>query len=82
MTDDVLAGVQQAREAFAASHGYDLWAMAAALRRMDEEDDWPVVSLPPRPPEAAFVRESGGRRPDEPVSPEGSRVLAGGPASS
>ena len=50
MTDDVLRGVREAREAFARSHGYDVRAMVAALGLLNEAGDWPVVSLPPRPP--------------------------------
>lgn len=60
MTDDVLLGVRQAREAFAASHGYDLRAMAVALRKMDAADDWPVVRRPPRRPEVIDVPEQRG----------------------
>ncbi|MGL4461372.1 MAG: hypothetical protein ACRDD1_09700 [Planctomycetia bacterium] len=50
MTDDVIEGVRQAREAFAKAHGYDACAMVAALRRMNEPGDWPVAALEPLPP--------------------------------
>jgi hypothetical protein len=49
MTDDVLQGVREAREAFARLHNYDAYAMVAALRQLNEADDRPVVRLPPRP---------------------------------
>ena len=51
MTDDVLQGVRAAREAFARSHGYDVYAMVAALGRQNAAGDWPVVSFPPRAPQ-------------------------------
>ena len=46
--DDILLEVRRAREEYAASHGYDIRAMVADLRRMDEAGDWPVVSLTPK----------------------------------
>lgn len=45
MYDDLLEGVRAAREAFAASHGYEL---GATLRRLNEAGDRVVVRLPPR----------------------------------
>ncbi len=50
MTDDVLREVRATREEFARSHGYDVYAMAATLRRLDEAGDRPVVRLAPRRP--------------------------------
>lgn len=43
--DDVLRGVRAAREAFARAHGFDPYAMVAALRELDAAGDWPVVRL-------------------------------------
>jgi hypothetical protein len=48
--DSVLQEVRAAREAYARSHGYDVDAMIADLRRQDERGDWPVVRLAPRRP--------------------------------
>jgi hypothetical protein len=48
--DSVLQDVRLAREAYARSHGYNVWAMVADLRRRDERGDWPVVRLDPRHP--------------------------------
>ena len=48
--DDILREVRAARDAFARSHGYDLHAMVAALRALDERGDRPVVRLAPRRP--------------------------------
>lgn len=46
--DDILQEIRQTREAFAAKHNYDIHAMVAELRRLDEIEQRPVVSLPPR----------------------------------
>ena len=43
--DDVILGVRAVREAFAASHDYNVRAMVMALRKMDEEAGVPVVSF-------------------------------------
>ncbi len=48
--DDVLREVRSAREAYARSHGFDVWAMVADLRARDEVGDRPVVRLAPRRP--------------------------------
>jgi hypothetical protein len=48
--DGVLQEVRSAREAYARSHGYDVWAMVADLRARDDAGDWPVVRLSPRRP--------------------------------
>jgi hypothetical protein len=50
--DSVLKEVRAAREAYARSHGYDVWAMVADLRERDDRGDWPVVRLAPRRPTA------------------------------
>jgi hypothetical protein len=55
MTDDILAGVRQAREELLASHSGDLRALVAELRELDAKGDWPVVSLPPRRPIALCI---------------------------
>lgn len=47
--DEVVREVRAAREAFAASHGYDIRAMTAALRTLDGADSREVVRLAPRP---------------------------------
>ncbi|HEY3787408.1 MAG TPA: hypothetical protein VGL71_01080 [Urbifossiella sp.] len=46
--DDVLKGVRDAREAFAEAHGFDIRAMVAALRALDEQDNRLIVRFPPR----------------------------------
>lgn len=43
--DDILLEIRRTREAFAEAHGFDIRAMVATLRRMDDAGDWPVVSL-------------------------------------
>jgi len=50
--DSVLQEVRAARDAYARSHGYDIRAMVADLRKQDERGDWPVVRLVPRRPTA------------------------------
>ena len=49
--DEVMQQVRAAKEAFAASHGYDLRRMIDALRKMDEESGVPTVRLEPQKPE-------------------------------
>ncbi|MFO0850566.1 MAG: hypothetical protein U0871_18705 [Gemmataceae bacterium] len=66
--DDVLRQVRAAREAFAAAHGYDTWAMVAALRAMDAAGDWPVVAVAPGGSTAHA---------DTPAAPDQSPQLAG-----
>jgi hypothetical protein len=48
--DTVLQEVRSAREAFAELHGFNVRAMGAALRALDDVGDWPVVRLAPRRP--------------------------------
>jgi hypothetical protein len=46
--DEVVREVRAAREAFAASHGYDVKSMVAALRALDDADARAVVRFAPR----------------------------------
>lgn len=57
--DSVLQEVRAARDAFARSFGYDVHAMGAYLRELDERGDWPVVRLAPRRPAASEVSRTG-----------------------
>jgi hypothetical protein len=47
--DEVVREVRAAREAFAASHGYDIRAMVAALREAGIASGREMVRLAPRP---------------------------------
>lgn len=47
--DEVIREVRAVREAFAASHGYDLRAMVAALHEIGVASGREVVHLEPRP---------------------------------
>lgn len=47
--DEVVREVRSAREAFAASHGYDIQAMVAALHELGLASGREVVRLAPRP---------------------------------
>jgi hypothetical protein len=69
--DEIVREVRAAPEAFAASHGYDIGAMVAALRALDGADDRPVARLEPRRPASAAQPASTepGPRPLGPVSP-------------
>jgi hypothetical protein len=49
---DVLAELRAWRDEFARSHGYDLHAMAAALRELDSAAGKNVVRGEPRPDKA------------------------------
>lgn len=69
--DDVLKEIRATREAFARAHDYDARAMVATLRAMNERDDWPVVTLAPRPPVRTL------RRPKhEPIVAEDAQPMA------
>ncbi len=58
--DEVVREVRTARDAFAASHQYDIRAMVAALRELSTAGDREVVRLTPRAvPEPIPVREHG-----------------------
>lgn len=46
--DEVVREVRAARDAFAASHGYDIQAMVAALRELGVASGREVVPLAPR----------------------------------
>lgn len=47
--DEVVREVRAAREAFAATHGYNIRAMVAALHELGLASGREVVRLPPRP---------------------------------
>ena len=47
--DEVVREVRAAREAFAASHGYDIRAMVAALRELGVASGRELVRFAPRP---------------------------------
>lgn len=67
-TDDVVAGVRAAREAYAARFGFDLDAIARDLQQKERAGGWVVV-----PPPAAAQR--GTTRPaGEPVDSNPSRT--------
>lgn len=59
---DVLTELRAWRDEFARSHGYDLGAMAAALRELDETAGARVVRGEPRRP--AVVRPKGADAPN------------------
>ena len=46
--DDILLAVRQAKEEYAATHGFNIREIVADLRRMDEAGDWQIVSLIPK----------------------------------
>ena len=48
--DEVVREVREAREAFAASYGYDIRAMVAALHELGVASGRKVVRFAPRPP--------------------------------
>jgi hypothetical protein len=48
--DEVVREVRAAREAFAATHGFDIRAMVAALHEWGIASGREVVTLPPRRP--------------------------------
>ena len=48
MEDEVVKEVRAVREAFAASHGYDIYAIMAAVRELTIANGWEVVRMPPR----------------------------------
>lgn len=56
--DDVLVALRQHRDEFARSHGYDLAAMAAAMRELDQAAGVRVVCRALRPPVPTRVREA------------------------
>ncbi len=51
--DEVVRQVRVAREAFAASHGYNIRAMVAALHELGAASGREVVRFAPRPVDAA-----------------------------
>jgi hypothetical protein len=60
---DILTELRAWRDEFARSHGYDLGAMAAALRELDEAAGVRVVRGQPRRPEAVLPRGAGAPNP-------------------
>lgn len=62
---DVLAELRAWRDEFARSHGYDVHAMAAALRALDSGGERKVVHGEPRRPVTT-------RTPNQPQQPIGS----------
>jgi len=65
--DDVIRGVRAAREAFGQLHGFNIRAMVADLQAQDSAGDWPVVSLPARPPNSSWL-------PIKPLQPTGAAI--------
>jgi hypothetical protein len=55
-TDPIVEEVRKARQEYAEQFNYDLHAMAADLRRHEQEHPERLVSLPPKSP-----RVAGGR---------------------
>ena len=73
--DEIVREVRAAREAFAAAHGYDVYAMVEALRGAAARSGRKVVRLAPRPiaPVEQAATPPQGSQPGPPVSgpPEG-----------
>jgi hypothetical protein len=63
--DEVVREVRAAREAFAASHGYDIRAMVAALHELGVASGRELVRFAPRP---AMVS------PSQPLQPSGAVI--------
>jgi hypothetical protein len=66
--DEIVREVRAAREAFAASHGYDVRKMVAALHDVGVATGRELISLSPRPVIRPNVLPS--RSPQAPVSSE------------
>ena len=64
---DVLTELRAWRDEFARSHGYDIHAMAAALRELDNAGERRVVRGEPRQPAA-------GRMPNQSLQPTGAAI--------
>jgi hypothetical protein len=77
---DILTELRAWRDEFARSHGYDLGAMAAALRELDGAAGARVVrgqprrpaAVPPKDPGAPHHEGSGSAKPDLPSVLRGS----------
>jgi hypothetical protein len=69
MESDITREVRAARAAFAASHGYDLAAMVAALRQLDAAGDRTVVNFGPRPATDVEVKPRPKQGEPEPAAP-------------
>jgi len=76
--DDVLRGVRAAREAFARAHGFDPYAMVAALRALDAAGDWPIVRLDPHETAGVASAELHAHCGRDPSAADRSGVPAGG----
>ena len=64
---DVLSELRAWRDEFARLHGYDIHAMAAALRELDSTGERKVVRGEPRQPAAA-------RLPNQSLQPTGAAI--------
>ena len=64
---DVLLELRAWRDEFARSHGYDIHAMAAALRALDSAGERKVIRGEPRQPAAA-------RMPNQSLQPAGAAI--------
>jgi hypothetical protein len=71
---DALVELRAWRDEFARSHGYDLRAMAAALRELDGAAGREVVRGEPRRPEPA--KREDARTPTPALQPSGAAVRA------
>lgn len=60
---DILIELRAWRDEFARSYGYDLRAMAEALRKMDESAGPRVVRGEPRRPAAVLLKGAGAPNP-------------------
>lgn len=45
ITDPIIEELHRVREEIAAQFNYDVFAIGAALRAKQQEEDWPVVSF-------------------------------------
>lgn len=76
---DVLSELRAWRDEFARLHGYDIHAMAAALRELDRSSERKVVSGEPR--QLAATRKSPQPTGTAMPVPEGSKALEAAPAA-
>ena len=49
INDPIIEEVRRVRDEHAAQFGYDLHAICEDYRRMQQEQNWQVISLPPVP---------------------------------
>lgn len=66
---DVLTELRAWRDEFARSHGYDLGAMAAALRELDEAAGERIVRGEPRRPSAVLPEGTSSPEPTQKRTP-------------